>query len=1318
MYLDYSKLEFDADGIPETPELVLKTMSEKVIGVIPGVHNLKLNIKFSEPSEMSFDVPAVIDDQPNWIYDQLSGHKLVYTKSYGIYLLLNPTIKSDGIAETKHIQAYSIEKTLETKKLFLEEGTFKFYDQTNYMNGDTIMGHIFEIAKGWRPGYVSPSIAQKYRTFDQYDDYLLSFIYSTVPEKFRCVFVFDPYEKTISVYNADKPLCDETVPDDEANSVLPIYLDFDNLLNSVDVEEKSGELVTAIRPYGADGLDVREVNPIGTNWIYDLSWFMRVDKNGKYIGDIPKELADKWTFWQKSILNHRERFRGLSAMRASTTLSLLSAQVKLASLKAELEALEVQQSVIIQAMATEAAQQSQLDSINEQIADKKSEISTQQSIIDAYDASVEAVKAQIDAIVKELDIVNYFTTEEYETLSAYFVEQDITEETFVATDLDTGISGQSYTLSNESVLIDGSKIVEIPLTDFGKTMYTLTGGNFNFFGSHPISGDIIRGTLETKADGSYVLSIYAGSIAANNTRAPSGCITMDGMMDGFSNDILPVTVDGITTHEGTSISFGSASGSLYLTANISEYKKYSVSLELYDYADDVLKDLATPTYEFSVDSGNFIFADEFAPFRDRLELGKSIYLRLNHKDKPITPYIIEFELEFEDRSRFSIIFSNRFKRADEVNTLKDMIEKSYSSSRSFDASKYTYNQVANQQSAVTQFMNNSLDAAKNTILAASNQSVIINGAGINIGGDDKHQLRIVDKMIAMTDDNWAHAKIGIGLFKVKDVGEYWGVNAEVIGGRLVVGNSLIIENANDAGVMQFKVDASGAWLNNSTFVLQKDDGGKIIIDPGYGIVAGNGSLYTTSGTTVTPSFLDGSGAIEKDADGMPRNSNFYLDIRDGSAYFRGTVSAGAGSIGGWTIHEDFLHANSGGNYVAMNASGENKYSLYAFWAGAEDPNNAPFWVKKDGAMKASKAQITGTLSASRISGALTAETDGEIIGPAIYVPTKESPNFRVDSAGNVTMSGNISMTGNITWGADNSPVRVLYARAYIDAPTDLYANYAPSSESGWHRNMNALYDYYASYSYDGGKTWTDAVKIQGADGVGATINEQNVFDVLTNGSTKFGIFNDSASNSLYINASYIQTGTLNADLIELSCSYGGFCKGYGSTGTEMTYGSMMYGSAGQGFEPYFIVTNTGCRMSAPNGIDFYITGDGLYAAEEPTILSDRRTKNSIRYDMEEYVDFFMRLKPAQFKYNRGVSKRFHTGFVAQDVKQALEESGLTTQDFAGLTMTPIIDPKLNEGINDERYGLRYGEFVSMNTYMIQKLIHRVEELELIVQSMN
>lgn len=57
--------------------------------------------------------------------------------------------------------------------------------------------------------------------------------------------------------------------------------------------------------------------------------------------------------------------------------------------------------------------------------------------------------------------------------------------------------------------------------------------------------------------------------------------------------------------------------------------------------------------------------------------------------------LIEFELDFEDREKLSLTFSNRFKRHDSVQTLKKMIEQSYSSSRSFDAAKYIYNQTSN-----------------------------------------------------------------------------------------------------------------------------------------------------------------------------------------------------------------------------------------------------------------------------------------------------------------------------------------------------------------------------------------------------------------------------------------------------------------------------------------------------------------------------------------------------------------------------------------------------------------------------------------------
>ena len=613
MYLDYSKLALDANGIPETPTLVLQTLSGETMGVIPGVSNLKMNIKFSEPSEMTFDVPAVIDGHPNWVYDELTGYRRIYTEHYGVYVVMNPAKDADGISDIKSIRAYSIEKSLEAKKFFLEEGTYKFYDSTNPKNGSTIFGRILEIAIGWNAGYISPTIAQRYRTFTQYDDYLLSFIYNAAPDKYRCVFVFDPYQKTINVYDAD-----------EERSTLPIYLDFDNLLESVGIEELSDELVTAIRPYGADGLDVREVNPIGTNWIYDLSYFVAN-------GDIPSALAEKYDGWQKKVQQSRQRFEGLSAFRASSTAKLLAAKASLVDLQGELETLISQQSVTIQALANEITEQGKktqqqvLDDINAKIAAKKQEISNQESVISNINNELDSVNSAISTITEELGISNYFSDAEYETLAHYLIEQDITEDTFVASDIDESLSGNSYVLTNQTVKVSGSSISEVDLTaDFKKKMYSLSGGTFSFSGASPVSGDVVRGTLELTTSGSFVLSLYAGSIKVNDSTASSGMITMSGELSNFTSDISQKTVDGITTLEGTSMQFYTASGSMYLTANINDYKRYSVKMELYEHGVGILDDLATPTYEFSVESGNFLFAKEFAPFRNKLELASRL----------------------------------------------------------------------------------------------------------------------------------------------------------------------------------------------------------------------------------------------------------------------------------------------------------------------------------------------------------------------------------------------------------------------------------------------------------------------------------------------------------------------------------------------------------------------------------------------------------------------------------------------------------------------------------------------------------------------
>lgn len=126
-------------------------------------------------------------------------------------------------------------------------------------------------------------------------------------------------------------------------------------------------------------------------------------------------------------------------------------------------------------------------------------------------------------------------------------------------------------------------------------------------------------------------------------------------------------------------------------------------------------------------------------------------------------------------------------------------------------------------------------------------------------------------------------------------------------------------------------------------------------------------------------------------------------------------------------------------------------------------------------------------------------------------------------------------------------------------------------------------------------------------------------------------------------------------------------------------------------------------------------------ASGTTALSDERLKKDFT-DLEKWDKFFDALEPCAFKMKGGTSGRFHIGFKAQQIEQALAEAGLTTQDFAGFVKMPYVPDKddaegstiyLEAGINpgDDEFGLIYSEFVALNTFKIQRLQEEVVNLK-------
>ncbi len=119
-------------------------------------------------------------------------------------------------------------------------------------------------------------------------------------------------------------------------------------------------------------------------------------------------------------------------------------------------------------------------------------------------------------------------------------------------------------------------------------------------------------------------------------------------------------------------------------------------------------------------------------------------------------------------------------------------------------------------------------------------------------------------------------------------------------------------------------------------------------------------------------------------------------------------------------------------------------------------------------------------------------TNGELTSKNFKITSDGAATFKGDINVNdqfiVDTLGNVRLNGSISWGVGSSPTHILYAREYITKPSDgtSYDSYPSTSVSGWHKTNDTEHDFYGSYTYDGGNTWGNPVKIQAVDGKDGT----------------------------------------------------------------------------------------------------------------------------------------------------------------------------------------------------------------------------------------
>ena len=1007
MVFDFSTLDY-----VEAPMLLLKNLDGTVIQPLGYAYEVTAKLLYNEVSELHFKVPAYVDGVETPHYADLTSMRLVDWMGMGQFILVNPKTQSDGISEYKECTAYSLEHELNYKQIYMEEGTYDFWNPIAQEN--TVLGIIISLLPLWSIGEVDEALWGKYRTFGVDNESVYDFIKNTAQETYQCVFDFDTYNRRINV---------RSVASDVATD--PVFLSLDNLVQELEITEDTDNIFTCLDVNGADGVDIRSVNPLGTNKIYNLDYFM----GHNYFTD---EMVQKWNSWKTTYEDNQPLYYNTTIEKVLQEARLEAEKATLTKLKSELSQYTTLQSTYIEAAAQGIDRTSELKEIKQKIADAEDAIEDKNALLETIMNNIDALLNQQKSINQTCSFSAFFTDAEQKLLGLHIKESAISEDSFVYQQVSSYTAEDIAKTSQQvSGTFSGGTVTRVKNTA-NKEIYSIRGGSVDLtVDDGKIAAKVVRGALECKEDGSYVATAYLNAGTYGELSFPSGCISLTGTGCKLSSDVKADPDISGSYKEGTEVSVASGASNLYFTINATEYAKRSVEWDLMEFGQEQLREMSYPSYTFSLNSSNFLALDEFLAFKNNFHLGRKVYLEMPD-GSVLAPIVIGAEIEMDDPSKLTLVFCDTYSASDEAMKLVNILGESVTVSKTTAANRFNYSAFVDTgaSTSVRDFMQSAIDYSKNKILSADGQGITMDNSGITLKkanasgtGFDPEQIKMINNSIVFTRDNWSTVQMAIGKFHDENAGDVWGVVAPAIVGTLLAGSNLVIESSKkDGGVSVFRVDADGARLYNSRFDLVNEysagSSGQISLIPNIGFVGGKTTsttplfafdeignptgLKTVGGNTIT------SAANIKEDD-LP-NANFYVDM-DGNAYFKGTVIATDGKFTGTVIAKD-------GSFT--------------------------------GAVNAKDLQLDGT----SISNIFKAQPDEQ--GDLDYL-----------QIGSITIDGK---TGSISFNGSTEIVQVQYALSASGPWQDEWNN-------SWTNRV-----VYARYSYDGGATWGSAIQIQSVNG--------------------------------------------------------------------------------------------------------------------------------------------------------------------------------------------------------------------------------------------
>lgn len=1379
---DYEKLK-DAT-------LYLLNPSGAYIGVIKA-QNISLKTEVSALATLEFDVLKVYDEE---VYANLQSKKYVEIADLGYFIINKVNEDSDGITESKHVSAESCEAELKPMEFAIEERVYMFYNPYDPMDEEynkrvkdgtstkadipSIVGQLCSqlgieldldvplgeeedkdkiVYKNWTITSIDKGLYfnaisknEMYKTQDsekaicrllsKNETFGYDFILNEVQKKFGVLFDFDCGRREIKIGFEDSFV-----------NKTDYYLSFDNMVKQLQSEEKGDEVTTVLNCTGGNGLEIRTVNPMGTNYIVDFDYYMNdewmsqelikvlTDWKNHYETVCKKEGAGSYTSLIQALQNkYLEILKPTNkkteiGVRIQDLKNALFEYNKLRNDKNTPSAEDLKKSGIISVEEVSEGEKSLEESSRwfgtsfssaytgeftgyETAPDNISEDNGFSYTEDGTSTtfSEEIAKIGYEANPQQLDKI--------EGLNLYFIDDTLKNS---YNKLNIGVEVKLLKNSNDDFIKPSEDGFAGGTVEFGDTRLTISksGDKISIIIKETEVENIVTNntnSLFTDGGNRYIIRYELGkfvsveryyfrgftrtALAKNITlwvnawekqlkdietqlEALEEEVTkIQNKLDVIANgddEVEPANVDVYVKKHATDkqlyrefkkywlqSNFESESISLADGENLEN--KIGLARQLMDAGKKELKRLSVPPHSFTISS---------------FPLPLFSLITLEPDEKAI---LTSVEVKFDNPTDVTLGFTNALTSP---LSIADLLKDVASTSRKVSANWSELIDYSANKDEIYDLLINPLDA---TLRAAKSnmagQDFLISESGIlgrkkegEVFADE--QMILQNNCLLFTNDGWQTLKTALGKVVVGEENgnpvTAYGLVADVIVGNLLVGQNLAIKNEDSS----------------------------VLID-------GNGIKIKKGKDTV-----------------------FKADT-NGNALLKGEIKATSGDIGGFLIENTLLKNKD--NTLGLSGGGN-----YLIWAGAEKIDGtgenitpkyetAKFSVTSGGKVKAIDGEFKGKVTAT--SGTFTGtvfansgkfkgeiEADSGKIGGLLIEKTEvsqgglilEYQSLKANNFELITEEGKTSLRffqNNLT-GSKSETVSITDDGITANAFSIL--NGTIIDKQGIRTKKIIL-----EGNDVGGEIALSGSKLQGKEtfilldkggvtnGYKATVSwgKETITITIVDNSTNtpkaliydktFEIEFDSGYIGYYQNMKIPISAGQHSKEIKLTLQ-GGKIKDVRFTETYKT--TLVFSQIIQ--TPRIEIQ--GAVIPSKSGI--YDFGDGtalwrqIYSINEHISSSDKRTKKDITTLSKNYEDLFDLLVPVSYKFIENTSDRKHIGFIAQDVKDAIYKVGLTTKDFAGYCEW--------EGSEVQNCGLRYGEFIALNTFQIQKLKARVSEIE-------